>query len=71
MKPQSAIYNSLILDGALVGQNYTPDTNKPLMSAECLDSRFRGNDKDFPEVDDMFWVREYRRGEWPALCYEN
>ena len=49
----------------LIGQP-SLDTNKPLMSAEVL-----ADNKDFPEVDNLFWIREYRRGEWPAMCYEN
>ena len=54
----------LKLDGYIGNPN--PDRNVPLMSAEVL-----VNDKDFREVDNLFWIREYRRGEWPSLCYEN
>ena len=54
----------LKLDG-YIGQ-YNPDRNVPLMSAEVL-----VNDKGFRDVDNLFWIREYRRGEWPSLCYEN
>ena len=49
----------------LIGNTYR-DTNKPLVSAEVL-----SDNKQFPEVDNLWWIREYRRGEWPALCYEN
>ena len=64
-KQYEAIYNSMKLEGQLVGQS-NPDRNKPLMSAEVVADK-----SDFPEVNDLFWVREYRRGENPSMCYEN
>lgn len=64
MKP-SPLYNSMKIEGGLIGA-MSRDTNRPLMSAELL-----ADNKEFPQVSDCFWERQYRRGEWPAFCYEN
>jgi hypothetical protein len=64
MKP-SPLYNSLVLEGGLIGRT-AYDNDKPLMSAEVV-----VDNKDFPEVDHFWWVKEYCRGELPMFCYEN
>jgi hypothetical protein len=64
MKP-SAIYNSLVLEGGLIGRTSYDKNDAGMTTLLIL------NDTDIKPVDNLFWIREYRRGVWPAMCYEN